>query len=53
MEAADEAEAHDKADDVGEYIGYLDGDDESSIVEGPFVSRDAALEDSASVVSGS
>lgn len=52
VEAADEEEAHDKASDAGEYLGYLDGDDESSIVEGPFASRDAAVEDIASVVDG-
>lgn len=52
VEAADEAEAHDQADDAGEYLGYLDGDDEDSTTYGPFVSRDAALEDTASVVDG-
>ena len=52
VEAADEEEACGKADDAGEYLGYLDGDDESSIVEGPFPSRDAALDDIASVVDG-
>ena len=51
VEAADEAEAH-RHDEAWEYLGYLDGDDESSIVEGPFPSRDAAREDIASVVDG-
>ncbi|MDP3779314.1 MAG: hypothetical protein Q8R30_04705 [bacterium] len=51
VEAADEEDAHDKGTD-GEYIGYLDGDDDSSTVHGPFPSRDAALADVASVVDG-
>ena len=51
VEAADEAEAHCK-DDAWEYLGYLDGDDEDSRAYGPFASRDAALEDVASVVDG-
>lgn len=51
VEAADEEQAHEAADG-GEYLGYLDGEDETSRTYGPFVSRDATLEDTASVVDG-
>jgi hypothetical protein len=50
VEADDEASAYDR--DTEEYLGYVDGQDETSRTYGPFQSRDAALEDSASSVDG-
>lgn len=51
VEAADEADAYEKAD-AGEYLGYRDGEDETARIYGPFASRDAALDSDAACVDG-
>jgi len=52
IEAEDAEAAFEDADD-GEYLGYLDGDDEvSNIVGGPFESKVKALDDIVSYVDG-
>lgn len=49
--AANVADAKERSD-TGEYLGYRDGEDESCRVYGPFVHRDAALENNAGYVDG-
>ena len=51
VEAADEAAADDKSRE-GEYLGYVDGEDETSQTSGPFPTREAALNDTTSWVDG-